>query len=178
MAISGVDSNTATIALGYADAITEIYSQEWMIHRFGRLGPTKIRVPLDVRGRVWFNADLESKNYIVPGLIAVIMMVIAAMLTSLTFAREWERGTMEQLISTPVQGAELILGKLIPYFAIGLLGHGAGGASSGSSCSRFRSAATWPCSSAWPRSSWSACWRWACSSASSPRANSWPASWR
>ena len=56
-----------------------------------------------------------------PGLIAVIMMVIAAMLTSLSFAREWERGTMEQLISTPVQGPELILGKLIPYFAIGLL---------------------------------------------------------
>ena len=78
-------------------------------------------MPLDVRGRVWFNADLESKNYIVPGLIAVIMMVIAAMLTSLCFAREWERGTMEQLISTPVQGSELVLGKLIPYFAIGLL---------------------------------------------------------
>ena len=68
-----------------------------------------------------FNEDLESKNYIVPGLIAVIMMVIAAMLTSLCFAREWERGTMEQLISTPVQGSELVLGKLIPYFAIGLL---------------------------------------------------------
>ena len=128
VAISGVDSNTATIALGYADAITEIYSQEWMIRRMSAArGPTKVQVPLDVRGRVWFNADLESKNYIVPGLIAVIMMVIAAMLTSLCFAREWERGTMEQLISTPVQGSELVLGKLIPYFAIGLLGHGAGG---------------------------------------------------
>ncbi len=119
--ISGVDSNTGTIALGYADAIVEIYSQEWMIRRFGRLGPTKLQVPLDVRARVWFNADLESRNYIVPGLIAVIMMVIAAMLTSLCFAREWERGTMEQLISTPVQGSELVFGKLIPYFAIGLL---------------------------------------------------------
>ena len=121
MAISGVDSNTATIALGYADAIAEIYSQEWMIRRIGRQGPTKVQVPLDVRGRVQFNEDLESKNYIVPGLIAVIMMVIAAMLTSLCFAREWERGTMEQLISTPVRGSELVLGKLIPYFAIGLL---------------------------------------------------------
>jgi ABC-2 type transport system permease protein len=121
VAISGVDSNTATIALGYADAIVEIYSQEWMVRRSGRQGPTKVQIPLDVRGRVWFNADLESKNYIVPGLIAVIMMVIAAMLTSLCFAREWERGTMEQLISTPVQGSELVLGKLIPYFAIGLL---------------------------------------------------------
>ena len=83
VAISGVDSNTATIALGYADAIVESYSQEWMIHRFGRLGPTKVQVPLNVCGRVRFNADMESKNYIVPGLIAVIMMVIAAMLTSL-----------------------------------------------------------------------------------------------
>ena len=73
-----------------------------------------------MRPRVWFNADLESRNYIVPGLIAVIMMVIAALLTSLTVAREWERGTMEQLISTPVTGAELILGKLLPYFCIGM----------------------------------------------------------
>jgi ABC-2 type transport system permease protein len=121
VAISGVDSNTATIALGYAEAITDIYSQEWMMRRLGRQGMVKFGVPLDVRPRVWFNADLESKNYIVPGLIAVIMMVIAAMLTSLCFAREWERGTMEQLISTPVQGSELVLGKLLPYFAIGLL---------------------------------------------------------
>ena len=85
-----------------------------------RRRPPTSRTPLDVRPRVWFNADLESKNYIVPGLIAVIMMVIAALLTSLTVAREWERGTMEQLISTPVTGRELILGKLIPYFAIGM----------------------------------------------------------
>ena len=73
-----------------------------------------------MRPRVWFNEDLESRNYIIPGLIAVIMMVIAAMLTSLTVAREWERGTMEQLISTPVKPGELILGKLVPYFAIGM----------------------------------------------------------
>ena len=77
--------------------------------------------PIDLRPRVWFNTDLESRNYIIPGLIAVIMMVIAALLTSLTVAREWERGTMEQLISTPVRGSELILGKLIPYFVIGLV---------------------------------------------------------
>ena len=64
---------------------------------------------------------MESRNYIFPGLIAIIMMVIAALLTSLTFAREWEGGTMEQLIATPVTGAELILGKLLPYFAIGML---------------------------------------------------------
>ena len=81
----------------------------------------KLRLPLEARPRVWFNPELQSKNYIIPGLIAVIMMVIAALLTSLTIAREWERGTMEQLIATPVQGGELILGKLVPYFAIGML---------------------------------------------------------
>jgi len=118
--VSGVDSNTATIALGYADAIAEIYSQEWSADRMKRLGAADFRPPIEVRDRVWFNPELESKNYIVPGLIAVIMMVIAAMLTSLTFAREWERGTMEQLISTPVRREELVLGKLIPYFVIGI----------------------------------------------------------
>ena len=117
---SGVDSNTAAIALGYADAIAEIYEQEWSFNRMKGLGATDFRPPLEVQQRVWFNPELESKNYIVPGLIAVIMMVIAAMLTSLTFAREWERGTMEQLISTPVRREELVLGKLVPYFAIGM----------------------------------------------------------
>ncbi len=88
--------------------------------RFAAWAEPNCALPLDVRPRVWFNPDLESKNYIIPGLIAVIMMVIAALLTSLTVAREWERGTMEQLISTPVKGRELILGKLLPYFAIGM----------------------------------------------------------
>jgi ABC-2 type transport system permease protein len=120
MVLSGVDSNTGTIAMGYAEAIADIYAQDWSLQRMKRIGATDFRPPLDVRQMVWFNRDLESRNYIVPGLIAVIMMVIAAMLTSLTFAREWERGTMEQLISTPVQREELVLGKLIPYFAIGM----------------------------------------------------------
>jgi ABC-2 type transport system permease protein len=118
---AGSDSNTATIAIGYADAITEVFSQDQMIRQLARRGVEDVRVPLEVRGRFWFNAEMESRNYIVPGLIAVIMMVIAAMLTSLCFAREWERGTMEQLIATPVEGPELILGKLIPYFAVGML---------------------------------------------------------
>jgi ABC-2 type transport system permease protein len=86
-----------------------------------RVGGTAWREPLDVRPRVWFNADLESRNYLIPGLIAVIMMIIAGMLTSLTMAREWERGTMEQLISTPVKVPELILGKMVPYWVVGML---------------------------------------------------------
>jgi len=120
MIVDGSDSNTATIAMGYADAVALTYSQDIAVREVRRVGGRSLRVPLDVRPRVWFNADMESKNYIVPGLTAVIMMVIAALLTSLTVAREWERGTMEQLISTPVKGHELVLGKLLPYFLIGM----------------------------------------------------------
>ncbi len=121
MIVDGSDSNTATIAIGYAEAICRAHGAEIAMDALRRLGGPSVRVPLELRPRVWFNADMESRNYIIPGLIAVIMMIIAALLTSLTVAGEWERGTMEQLISTPVQGAELILGKLVPYFAIGML---------------------------------------------------------
>lgn len=120
MIVDGSDSNTATIAIAYAEAIARIYAQELAVESLQRIGGPATRLPLEVRPRVWFNADMESRNYIIPGLIAVIMMVIAALLTSLTVAREWERGTMEQLVSTPVKGPELILGKLIPYFAVGM----------------------------------------------------------
>ena len=90
--------------------------------RFGVVASAVATRPLiDPRIRVWYNPDLKSRNFIIPGLIAVIMMVIAALLTSLTFAREWERGTMEQLIATPVEPAELVLGKLFPYFLIGFI---------------------------------------------------------
>jgi ABC-2 type transport system permease protein len=115
----GSDSNTAAIAMGYASAVAQAYSEEMALSAAPSPG-ARPAAPLDLRPRVWFNADMESRNYIIPGLIAVIMMVIAALLTSLTVAREWERGTMEQLISTPVKSPELILGKLLPYFAIGL----------------------------------------------------------
>jgi ABC-2 type transport system permease protein len=107
--------------VGYADAVTQAYSQALSLQEIRRLGGSALRSPVDFRPRVWFNPELESRNYIIPGLIAVIMMVIAALLTSQTVAREWERGTMEQLISTPVTARELILGKLLPYFSIGLL---------------------------------------------------------
>ncbi|MFA6451000.1 MAG: ABC transporter permease [bacterium] len=119
--VDGSDSNTATIALGYADVVALSYSQDILIKGMKRLNGRSLNAPLDIRPRVWFNTDMESKNFIIPGLIAMIMMIIAALLTSLTVAREWERGTMEQLISTPVRGTELIFGKLIPYFIIGML---------------------------------------------------------
>ena len=118
--VDGSDSNTATIAIGYVDVVAQNYSQDIAVRDIQRIGGRILYPPVDMQTRVWFNADMESKNYIIPGLIAVIMMVIAALLTSLTVAREWERGTMEQLISTPVKARELILGKLLPYFAIGM----------------------------------------------------------
>jgi ABC-2 type transport system permease protein len=111
--VDGSDSNTATIALGYVSIIAENYAT--------RMGGTARAPLIDVRIRVWYNPELKSRNFIIPGLIAVIMAVIAALLTSLTIAREWERGTMEQLISTPVKTPELILGKLVPYFLIGFI---------------------------------------------------------
>lgn len=118
--VDGSDSNTATIAAGYAETVVQTYSQQVRLEHRQRKGEQPLKTPVTMRPRVWFNAELESRNYIVPGLVAVIMMVIAALLTSLTVAREWERGTMEQLISTPVRGPELILGKLAPYFALGM----------------------------------------------------------
>jgi ABC-2 type transport system permease protein len=117
--IDGSDSNVASFALGYAEAVTASYSRKVTVDVLRRQGLPAPAAGLELEPRVWFNTDMESRNYIFPGLIGIIMMVIAALLTSLTFAREWEGGTMEQLIATPVTRGELILGKLIPYYAIG-----------------------------------------------------------
>ncbi len=117
----GSDANTTTLAIGYAETIVRSYSQAILVEKVRRATGRAPVVPLDLRPRAWFNPEMESRVFIVPGLIAVIMMLITALLTSLTVAREWETGTMEQLISTPVRGPELILGKLAPYFAIGML---------------------------------------------------------
>lgn len=111
--VDGSDSNTATIALGYVSGISE-----QILRRMTGL----TRAPaIDARVRVWYNPELKSRNFIIPGLVGVIMAVVGALLTSLTIAREWERGTMEQLVSTPVKVAELIVGKLVPYFLIGFI---------------------------------------------------------
>ncbi len=113
--LDGGDSNTATIAKNYAEAIVARFSVEALSEG------ADITVPVEAETRVWYNETLESTNMVVPGLIAVIMSVIAAMLTALTIAREWERGTMEQLAATPVHRFEVILGKLLPYLVIGLI---------------------------------------------------------
>ena len=113
--VDGSDANSATIALGYAQSIVRSFSSDVLLA--GAERPPRVRAET----RVWYNEELLSRNMIVPGLVAVIMMIIAAMLTSLTIAREWERGTMEQLVSTPVHRVEVVLGKLLPYVAIGVI---------------------------------------------------------
>lgn len=119
--LDGSDPNTATFALGYAEAVVGSFSRQLVLQQIRHQGKVPAAAHVDVRPRVWFNSDMVSKNYIFPGLIAIVMMVIASLLTSLTIAREWETGTMEQLLATAVTGPELILGKLAPYFAIGIL---------------------------------------------------------
>ena len=116
--VDGSDANTATLAAAYLEGIASRYSSLVAAEgaAAGRATP-----PIDHRLRIWYNPELQSRNYIIPGLIAVIMMVIAALLTSLTVAREWEQGTMEQLVATPVRVPELVLGKLLPYVGIGFL---------------------------------------------------------
>lgn len=119
--IDGADANTANIILGYTQAIARQYTQEKTILKVTRMGAQSLNLPVEPRPRVWFNEDLESKNYFVPGLVAVIMSIIGVLLTGQVIVREWEKGTMELLISTPVRKGELMVGKLFPYFFLGLL---------------------------------------------------------
>ncbi|HPQ71027.1 MAG TPA: ABC transporter permease [bacterium] len=118
----GSESNSATIASGYVDAILASFNMDRVSDALGAAGlPTDGIPPVDVRMRIWFNQDLDSTKTIVPGLIAVIMMVIAALLTSLTVVREREMGSLEGLIATPVRRHEILIGKMIPYLVISLL---------------------------------------------------------
>ena len=119
--IDGSDSNTASIALGYAEALVAAHASALQSAASNQEGVTPTPLPVEAQLRVWYNSDLKSQNYIVPGLLAVILMIISAMLTSLTIAREWEMGTMEQLLSTPLRPAELVLGKMSAYFAVGAI---------------------------------------------------------
>ncbi len=118
--VDGSDSNTAQLAIGYAQGVLAGYGAGVQAAFFrGSRAPT-VNPSVSIETRTWFNEDLESKNFIVPGVAAIVMAVIGTLLTSLTIAREWERGTMEQLISTPLTALEIIIGKLIPYFMLGM----------------------------------------------------------
>jgi ABC-2 type transport system permease protein len=118
--VDASDDNTANVLIGYSQAVVQGYSAEVQIDWLRQRGLSMESTALSVETRTWYNEDLESSAFIIPGVLALVMSVIGAFLTSLTIAREWERGTMEQLISTPVSAMEIMLGKLTPYFVLGM----------------------------------------------------------
>jgi ABC-2 type transport system permease protein len=113
--VDGADPNTAALVRGYVGGVWLI----WLQHEATARGAT-LDAPVTVDGRVWYNPAVTSRNFLIPGLVAVIMTLIGTLLTSLVVAREWERGTMEALMSTPATVFELLAGKLLPYFLLGL----------------------------------------------------------
>jgi ABC-2 type transport system permease protein len=115
--VNGVDANTARITQGYIEGVW----QTWLMS-YARSQGQVVQPPVELEARIWFNAAVRSRNFLVPGLIAVIMTLTGAMLTSMVVAREWERGTMETLMVTPVRIWEITLGKLLPYFVLGMGG--------------------------------------------------------
>lgn len=117
--INGVDANTARLISGYVDGVWGDWVRRESVRR--GIGPS---MPVQVQQRIWFNSEVRSQNFLVPGLIAVIMTLIGALLTALIMAREWERGTMEALMVSPVAMREVIVGKLLPYFVLGMGGMG------------------------------------------------------
>jgi ABC-2 type transport system permease protein len=123
--VDATDTNTANVAIGYAQAVVSGFSASVELFVESLNGNPVARLqPVAAQSRVWFNEDLESRNFIIPGVVALVMALVGAELTSLTISREWERGTMELLISTPVTPMELMLGKLLPYFAVGMFDAG------------------------------------------------------
>jgi ABC-2 type transport system permease protein len=120
--LDATDTNTANLAANYARAVVAGYSADVQLEAIQRRGGSvQTLTPVDVRARVWFNEDLVSRNFIIPGIVALVMAIVGSQLSSLTIAREWERGTMELLVSTPVKPMELMLGKLLPYFVVGMV---------------------------------------------------------
>jgi ABC-2 type transport system permease protein len=111
--IDGSDANTATIAQGYALAIIQRHALE--------LQATEATAPIEVKSRVWYNPELKSVNFIVPGVIAIIMMIVGAILTALSIVKEKERGTIEQILVSPIRPLEMMIGKIVPYVVIALI---------------------------------------------------------
>ncbi len=118
--IDASDPTFGNIIRGYITAFIERYNQKILTDFLNRQGNAELRPPVDGRVRIWFNEDLESRNFIIPGIVAIIIMIVGALLTSLVIAREYENGTMETIKSMPVRAPEFLLGKAIPYFFIGM----------------------------------------------------------
>jgi ABC-2 type transport system permease protein len=118
--VDGADNTTASVALGFASAVAQAESQRRLVRALDLLGG-RFEAPVEVRARTFFNPELKSSVFLVPGLMAIILVLVAVMLTALTVAREYERGSLEQLFATPVGRLEVVLGKLGPYFLLALL---------------------------------------------------------
>ncbi|MCX7821808.1 MAG: ABC transporter permease [Brevinematales bacterium] len=117
--VDGSDSSAAIVATGYVKGIVyeiNFENQQKFLHQKG----IKLNLPLKIESRILYNPELASKNFIVPGIIVIVMAIMSAVITSLTIAREWERKTFETLITTPLTKYELFFGKLIPYIFIAL----------------------------------------------------------
>ncbi|GAU08500.1 ABC transporter permease [Desulfoplanes formicivorans] len=119
--VDGSDANSARLAMNYVSAIGASFSLQVKAMRMQGRHISGNSALVDLRPRTLYNQDLRSQNGIIPGIVAIVMVVIASMLTSVTIAREWETGTMEQLLATPIRVPELLLGKVIPYFVIGMV---------------------------------------------------------
>lgn len=118
--VDGTDSNSAAVVLSYANRITSQYSRQVLTERFTRrFGAARQPGRVDLRSRAWFNENLESRNYFVPGVLVIVVTLVTLLLTSMAVVREKEIGTMEQIMVTPITPAEFILGKTIPFALIG-----------------------------------------------------------
>ncbi|HEQ71991.1 MAG TPA: ABC transporter permease, partial [Spirochaetia bacterium] len=118
----GSESYTANAGIGYASIIVARYSRNVGVNAVLRDPATGVRQPvMDVRTRVWFNPELQSRKFLIPGIVAMLLMLVTILLTSLSIVREKEAGTLEQLYVTPIRPHELIIGKLAPFFLIGFL---------------------------------------------------------
>ncbi len=120
--VDGAESQTATIGVNYASMIASRYAQGLVLERFERARGGGLRpVLVDARVRVWYNPELKSRNFMIPGVLGLILMIMTISLASMGIVREKEAGTMEQLIVTPIRPFELIVGKLLPFVLIGLV---------------------------------------------------------
>ncbi len=117
----GSESNVAISALNYAAVIVGRYSTRIVLDRLDRAGVPLKPVQVQTEARVWYNPELKSQNFMVPGLLANLLMIMTMMLTSLAVVKEKENGTLEQLIVTPIRPVQLILGKLVPFILIGFI---------------------------------------------------------
>jgi len=118
--LDGTNSNTATIALGYANGIVAVENDDRMRENFSQKGLRIVQAGIREETRVWFNPSLRAINYMVPGIICVLLMELMVPLTAFSLVRERERGTIEQLTVTPIRATEMLIGKTIPYVLIGL----------------------------------------------------------